>query len=440
MTEAVRITLTTFEQRRLTVLNHLEAGGLVNAEAAQLLNLSVRQVRRLRSDYRKRGAAALRHGNRGRQAHNAVEPDLARRVVELATTKYADFNQQHLTEMLTEEEGIKLSRPSVHRILKAAGVPAPRGRRPPRHGRRRNCYLREGMLIHFDASRHDWLEGRGPILSLLGAIDDATGRVTWACFREQEDEQGYFEVMRKTVCQLGIPMAAYADRHSSLVQSPDKPLTIEEQLNDRREPTQFRRLLEELGVPLIRARSPEATSRIQCLWRAFRDRLASDLQLAQASTLLDANQLLARHLPLHNLRFTVAPQDPEPAWLAWPKDRRLEESFCLKYRGLVQNDNTVRFGAHVIDMPASRERSNYARARVEVHVRFDGHLCVYMNGICLVQQVVSEPRSAYLAGEDSDACLAQSDPPKLATKRQPTGEMRRPGPTLPWSYVPVGSV
>ena len=437
MKEEGRITLTASEQRRLIVLNQLEAGGLVNAEAAQLLNLSVRQVRRLRSDYRKRGAAALSHGNRGRQPHNAVDPDLARRVVELATAKYAGFNQQHLTEMLAEEEDIRLSRPSVHRILKAAGVPAPRRRRPPRHRRRRDRYPREGMLLQIDASRHDWLEGRGPILSLLGAIDDATGRVTSACFREQEDAQGYFEVMRETVRRLGIPMAAYADRHSIFVQTQEKQLTLEEQLSGRRQPTQFGRLLEELGVQLIYARSPQAKGRIERLWGTFQDRLASELRLAQVSNLMDANQLLARHLPRHNRRFTVAPQDPEPAWAAWPKDRRLEESFCFKYRRVVQNDNTVRFGPYLIDIPASRQRPSYVRARVELHERFDGTLFVYLDGICLAKQVRSETKTTYHVGKHSNANFAPPPQTTQATKRQPSGEVWRPGPTHPWKRVPV---
>jgi transposase len=191
-----RITLTTSEQRRLIVLNHLESGALVNAEAAELIGLSVRQLRRLRSTYRERGAAAVSHGNRGWQPHNAVDEALSRRIVQLATTKYSDFNQQHLTEMLAEQEGIRLSRPTVHRILKAAGVPAPRRRRPPRHRRRRDRYPREGLLLQLDASRHDWLEDRGPMLSLLGAIDDASGRVTWASFRARARKGGLQEKIK----------------------------------------------------------------------------------------------------------------------------------------------------------------------------------------------------------------------------------------------------
>jgi transposase len=139
MKEEGSIILTASEQRRLTVLNQLEAGVLVNAEAAELLGLLVRQLHRLRGSYRTLGAAALSYGNRGRQPHNAVGDERSRKVVELATTKYAGFNQQHLTEMLAEAEGIHLSRPTVHRILTAAGILAPRRRRPPRH--RRRCFM-----------------------------------------------------------------------------------------------------------------------------------------------------------------------------------------------------------------------------------------------------------------------------------------------------------
>jgi transposase len=156
-----RITLITSEQRRLVVLNHLESGALVNAEAARLLDLSVRQLQRMKAAYANLGAAALSHGNRGRHPVHALDPELARRVVELATTAYAGFNQQHLTELLVEEHQLAISRPSVHGILTAAGVPAPRKRRPPRHRRRCDRYPKAGMLLQVDSSRHDWLEGRG---------------------------------------------------------------------------------------------------------------------------------------------------------------------------------------------------------------------------------------------------------------------------------------
>lgn len=432
MKEEGSITLTTAEQRRLVILNQLEAGALVNAEAAELMGLSVRQLRRLRSRYRERGAAALSHGNRGRQPSNAVEEALSRRIVQLATTKYAGFNQQHLTEMLAEEEGIRVSRPTVHRILRGAGIPAPHRRRPPRHRRRRDRYPREGMLVQLDASRHDWLEGRGPMLSLLGAIDDATGRVTWASFRAQEDAQGYFEVMRETVRHLGIPTAVYADRHSIFVQTSDKELTLEEQLSGRRQPTQFGRLLEELGVQLIYARSPQAKGRIERLWGTFQDRLASELRLAQVGDIESANQLLARYMPRHNRRFMVAPQDPAPAWLPWPKEQRFDELFCFKYRRVVQNDNTVHFGHHVIDIPPNRERVSYAHARVELHERFDGTLRVYRDRICLAKQVLRENKLTYRVGAHSESNFNPPAIPHRVDKPASAAGVQRPALNHPW--------
>src|SRR5450759_1203202 len=231
-----RITLTTAEQRRLIVLNHLESGALVNAEAARLLDLSVRQLQRMKAAYADLGAAALSHGNRGRRPVHALDPELARKVVELATTTYAGFNQQHLTELLVEEHGLAISKLSVHRILTAAGVPAPRKRRPPRHRHRRDRYPKAGMLVQVDTSRHDWLEGRGLHLSLVGAIDDATGEVLSARFRKQ-GAQGYFEVIREVVRRRGIPLALFADRHSIFVVTKDTQLTLDEELAGRSQPT-----------------------------------------------------------------------------------------------------------------------------------------------------------------------------------------------------------
>jgi len=426
------------EQRRVVVLNQLESGALVTREAGQLLGLSERQVRRMRSRYREQGAVALVHGNRGRPAHNAVSEETEQRVLELARTTYQGFNQQHLTEMLAEQENIDLSRPTVRRILSAAGISAPRRRRPPRHRRRRDRYAQEGMLLQMDASRHDWLEGRGPDLSLVGGIDDATGKVPWACFREQEDAHGYFQVMRKTVLKLGIPMAVYADRHSIFFQTKDKQLSIEEELAGHRQPTQFGRLLEELGVQLILALSPQAKGRIERLWGTFQDRLTSELRLVGAKDPEQANQVLWRYLPRHNRRFTVLARDATPAWLPWPKDRHLDDFFCFKYRRVVLNDNTVRFGARVIDIPPAPDRASLAHARVEVHERFDGSLVVHYLGRCIAKQLLVEPKTVYRVGDHSDAAelppvisLTQSKPLPIA----PDQVARRPA-KHPWrTYV-----
>lgn len=306
------VTLSTKEQRRLMVLNHLGSGAISGKEGAELLGLSERQLRRLRRGYERIGAKALAHGNRGRRPANAVDAKLQARVVELAKTRYAGFNQQHFTEMLAEREGVQLSRQTVNRILTKAGIVSPRRRRAARAHRRRDRFPREGMLLQLDGSRHDWLEGRGPFLSLVGAIDDATGLVPWACFRVQEDAQGYFEVLRETIRRKGVPLAVYSDRHGIFFKTRDKELSLQEQFDGRQRPTQFGRLLEELGIQLILARSPQAKGRVERLWGTFQDRLTSELRLAKISTLEDAATPPAAVPPTTQSSLQRAPQRCDP--------------------------------------------------------------------------------------------------------------------------------
>ena len=181
------ITLNTQEQKRMMVLNRLLVGQLTAVEAAVLLDLSERQVRRLLAAYQKEGAAALVHGNRGRKPVQAISEEVRRQVIELASTKYAGCNYQHLRDLLAEREGIELSRASVRRIRLPAGMSTPRTQRRRQHRRRRVRYAQEGMLVQIDGSRHAWLGDRGPWLCLIAAIDDATGKLAATVFREQED-------------------------------------------------------------------------------------------------------------------------------------------------------------------------------------------------------------------------------------------------------------
>jgi len=262
------------------------------------------------------------------------------------------------------------------------------------------------MLLQIDGSRHDWLEGRGPYLSLVGGIDDATGLVPWAVFREQEDAQGYFQLLREVVRRCGVPLAVYSDRHGIFFPT-RKELTIEEALADHREPTQFGRLLEELGVELILARSPQGKGRVERLWGTFQDRLASELRLANATTLAQADDVLHRYLGRHNRRFVVPATDPTPAWLPWPKGRPLDELFCFKYRRVVANDHTIRLRAQVIaippqplraqviDIPPQPHRLSFAKVAVELREHFDGRLQVYYEGRRLTETVTTVPTTVY---------------------------------------------
>ncbi len=173
-------------------------GEITTGEAAALLGLSERQAWWLRRAFERDGPAGLVHGNWGRPSTRWLDPAIAGRIVTLARTTYDGANHCHLVERLAEHEGIEIGCSSLRRLLGDASRPSPRRRRAPRHGSRRDRMPQEGMLLQADGSGHDWLEGRGPRLTLVGAIDDAAGRITGATFRDQEDVAGYLLVLRDT--------------------------------------------------------------------------------------------------------------------------------------------------------------------------------------------------------------------------------------------------
>jgi transposase len=208
------LTLTQQEQARLEILNRVLQGWVHVVEAAHILGVSERHAWRLLAAYRKEGAAALAHGNRGQRPVNATPQEVRDTVITLARTQYVGLNHTHLTELLAEREGIGLARSTVRNILMGAGVSSPRRRRPPRHRERRERKPQEGMLLQLDGSPHDWLMGRGPKLTLLLAVDDATGTIPAALFRDQEDTQGYLLLFQDIVRRHGIPLAVYTDRHA----------------------------------------------------------------------------------------------------------------------------------------------------------------------------------------------------------------------------------
>jgi len=374
------VTLNVKEQKRLMVLNKVGEGWMGAGEAARVLGLSIRQVRRLLARYREEGAAALAHGNRGISPHNKLADGVRARVAELAGSKYASFNTQHLTEMMAQREGLSLSRSTVRRILLQSGMSSSRMRRAPRHRSRRERYPQQGMLLQMDGSDHDWLQGRGPRLTLIGAIDDATGEVPYALFRLEEDAQGYFLLLEHMVATHGIPLAIYRDRHSIFETPPRQKESLDEQLVGKREPTQFGRLLEELGITSIPSYSPQARGRIERLWGTFQDRVVSELRLAGAQSITEANQVMADFLPRYNSRFVVPASQPGAAYRPPAPGFIPQEVFCFKYQRTVGTDNVVRFKSRRLQIQPGIARPSYARAKVTVHERFDDTLAVYYQG------------------------------------------------------------
>jgi transposase len=419
------VTLSKKEQNRLLVLNQVEAGRISGQQAAEVMGISLRHARRLMAAYRKEGAAALAHGNRGRKPKHALSDQLKRKVLELAKSTYDGCNHQHFTELLEERVGIKLSRSSVRRILLGGGLRSPRKRRAPKHRSRRERYPQEGMLLQIDGSPHDWLEGRGPWLSLVGAIDDATGKVPYALFQEQEDAQGYFLLLQHIVQNEGIPAALYHDRHSIFELPPDKLPSIEEQLEGKRPLTQFGRLMEELDITSIAALSPQAKGRVERLWGTFQDRLVSELRLAKASTIDEANRVLWDFLPRYSQKFAVPAAEPGSAYRPVGEGFVADEIFCFKHQRTVGADNVVRFEGRRLQIVPTNGRASYARCRVEVDERLDGSLAVYYQGKRLTT-ISAPPEPAMLRAQ------VNAVEPVASRTAAPAVFHHRPAPNHPW--------
>ena len=391
------------EQARIQVLNSVLEYQLPIAQAAEIMGVTERHTKRLLAAYRKHGPAALAHGNRGRRPHNAIPEVASAAVVKLASNGYAGANHTHLTELLREREGIDLSRPTVRRILVKAGIGSPRSRRSQQHRFRRRRMPQEGMLVQIDGSNHPWLEDRGPKLTLLIAVDDATSTVAQAVFRTTEDTRGYLVLLEGLVRQWGIPLALYSDRHSAFkYNTRQKPVPVET--------TQFARVMRELGIQQIFALSPQAKGRVERMLETFQDRLVTELRLAGASTIGQASDILQTFLPRFNARFAVAAEHPETAYRPAPDDLSLTETICLKGTRKVARDNTVKYQWRVLQLFPGEERPSYAGLRVDVLERADGKLMIRYQGEAVDFQEGPPPSSA-LWGAPS-ACSPGTESPE----------------------------
>jgi hypothetical protein len=237
------------------------------------------------------------------------------------------------------------------------------------------------MLLQADGSSHRWLEKRGPQLTLVAAIDDATGKL-WATFREGEDTEGCFVLLRSITQECGIPHAWYTDR-SSIFTTSDRSRPRDPFL-EKPKHTQFARLLGELGVELILARSPQGKGRIERFWDTAQDRLVSLLRRHDARTLADACRVLPTYLAHHRRRFCVPARDPQPAWLPWPEHLQPDDLFCLKFDRVLARDNTVSLHGNVYDIPVAHQPRLPPGVRLTVRRGFDGSVRIFYGSDLLV--------------------------------------------------------
>lgn len=377
--------------QRWHLMKMVEGGKITLKEAGKRIGVSYRQSKRIRRAVRDRGMKGLIHGNMGRPSNHRIDERLRDKVLELSKGVYWDFNDTHFVEQLKEREGMRLSRETVRRWRREAGIGPKRKRRGPRHRKRRERMAQEGAMVLWDGSPHPWFGSEYPACCLMAAMDDATGKLLAARLFPFEGSSGYLWLLKTIVKRYGIPLSIYHDRHGALHRN-DSHWSLEEQLAGRQEPTQVGLALEALGIGSIAALSPQAKGRIERLFGILQDRLIAELRLRGIHTMEEANDFLRGFLPRFNRRFAVTARHSQKAWREVPRELDLNRIISFRYCSVVGNDNSVRIGRLIIDLPPGPHGRSYAKAQVQVRQLLDGSWRVYSQDQLIARHPSTELR------------------------------------------------
>jgi transposase len=364
------------ELKRLHVIRKVMEGTLTQRDAAGLISLTERQIRRIVARIRQEGDEGICHKSRGMPSHRKLP--FKQRIVELYRSSYPDFGPTLFTEKLQEREGIAVSRETVRTWLMEAGEwKKHRRRKAHRQWRERKDHY--GEMLQMDGSHHDWFEGRGPRCVLMAYIDDATGRV-WGRFYDYEGTIPAMDSFTRYVTKNGLPMRVYLDKHTTY-----KSWVRKDDFQEAEPISQFGRALQELGVKMLHAHSPQAKGRIERLFNTFQDRMVKEMRLRGVSTIPEANRFLASYLPVYNRRFSVPPKKQEN--LHRPVNVELDTILCIKTERTLKNDHTIKYNGKLYQI----DDGIHAK-RVVVEELIDGGMRIRHKGVQVAfHEIVQRP-------------------------------------------------
>jgi len=322
-----KILMSRQQLKRAHVLRSFNEQAISRKAAAMALDLSERQITRLAKGMKENGENALIHKNTGQVPHNAISTDEKKRILEIRSEEiYKLCNISHFMDILRREHGIKITYSPLYKLLNEAGIKSPKKHRKTKKHRRRKRKASAGEMLQLDATPFDWF-GLGEMKALHGAIDDATGKITGLHLEENECLNGYFEVMKHTILTFGVPLSAYSDKHTIF----RSPLTaIKEDLGEEANLTQFGRALDELGINIIYANSPQAKGRIERLWETLQSRLPVEFALRGIKTIEEANKFLTEeYIPVFNEQFGVTAESA-PIFVPLMESTDLDSILCIK--------------------------------------------------------------------------------------------------------------
>lgn len=361
------IMLSQKEWKRLHVIRKALDGVIKQIEAAEMLELSDRQIRRLVKRVSNEGEAGIAHKARGKPSGRRLPVKIRDRVIELYREKLQGFGPTLAAEKVFEMAGIQISDETL-RLWLIEGGDWQKQRRGRKHRQWRERKHHFGEMVQMDGSHHDWFEGRGPECVLMGYIDDATNKV-FARFHKYEGTIPAMDSFRRYIRKYGIPGKVYFDKHTTY-KSPAKP-SIEDEINGTEPTSQFGRALKELGVDVIHAHSPQAKGRIERLFRTFQDRVVKEMRLKGISSIEEANKFLQEYLPEYNQRFSVKPQKEANFHREIPKGFNLDRILCIRTERTLRNDFTISHNGRlyqIMDKTSAR--------KVQIEERINGTMVI----------------------------------------------------------------
>lgn len=363
--------------RRFRIISDVIDKRLTQTEAAELLGMSVRQLRRIYVRVKVRGMDGVVHGGVGKPSNHRIDPDLETKVLELWNAKYraAGFNFQHFTEKLKECEGLVISKEKIRTLLRARGLADRPKRKGWKHRKSRPRRERFGELLQQDTSPHDWL-GTGVVYHCVVVIDDATSKLLFVKLYEHDGTMPNMEAIRSVTLKYGLPLSLYTDAAGWFVVTRHWESQVHRREKKDEYCTQIERALEELGVELIIAGSPQAKGRVERANGTLQDRLIAEIKLRGLTTLTEANHYIEHgFIPDHNRRFAKEPASQESAFLPFLRKEKLDQILCIRLRSVVQNDNTIsKSGKYKIQLLPTPLRQSWVRAPVEVTLKLNGQV------------------------------------------------------------------